>query len=219
MKPTLIVLAKDPAPGRVKTRLAATMGDHAAAAIYRAMVADVMEALSAATAQWTVELHLDRYSEFYERFSLPVTLQAQGDLGAKLHSCLSGALERGAPFVTAIGSDAPALQLDWLNSLSQSPADVTLGPTEDGGFWGIQARRTSPRMFDGVRWSTASASADTVKAVQLAGLSTAFGALGWDIDEAPDLDRAAQSADLGKYTASAMEEWRRGRAGSQALLP
>ena len=99
-----------------------------------------------------------------------------------------------------VGSDAPAVTEAHLREILDSPADVTLGPTEDGGYYAIACRRVDPRMFDGVRWSTEHTLADTVRAAEACGLTVAFGRECWDIDSPGDLER-----------------WR--AAGRDALLP
>lgn len=213
MKPLVVVLAKDPVPGRVKTRLGASIGDTAATEIYRAMVTDLLEMWMQREWPWDVEIHLDRQSSFYRSFPFPLALQVGADLGEKLYHCLSNGLARGARSVTVIGSDAPALRPEWLAQLQRCEADVALGPTEDGGFWGIQAVRTSPSMFRNVRWSTETALADTVNAAREAGLSVAFGPQGWDVDTEADLDRLIVSGCAGPRTAVALGEWRDSREG------
>ncbi len=208
MKPLVIVLAKDPLPGRVKTRLGAFIGNSAAAEIYRAMVTDLLEMWMRQEWPWDVEIHVDRLSGFYERFPLAVALQVGADLGEKLYHCLSNGLARGASAVTVIGSDSPALCPEWVAQLGECDADVALGPTEDGGYWGIQARRTSPSMFRNVRWSTDTALADTVNAAREAGLSTACGPMGWDVDTEADLARLIRSGCAGPHTAVALAAYR-----------
>ncbi|MCC7342725.1 MAG: glycosyltransferase [Bryobacterales bacterium] len=212
MKPLVVVLAKDPVAGRVKTRLGATIGDAIAAEIYRAMVTDLLEMWMQRAWPWDLEIHLDRPSSFYARFPFARALQVGADLGEKLYHSLSNGLARGASAVTVIGSDAPALRPEWLAGLHECKADVALGPTDDGGYWGIQAVRTSPRMFENVRWSTNTALADTVSAARSAGLSTALGPEGWDVDTEADLDRLIDSGCAGPRTAAILSEWRQ-RAG------
>ena len=208
MKPLVIVLAKDPLPGRVKTRLGAFIGNSAAAEIYRAMLTDLLEMWMQREWPWDVEIHVDRQSSFFEGFPFTRFPQVGTDLGEKLYHCLSDGLERGASAVTVIGSDSPALCADWVAKLGECDADVALGPTEDGGYWGIRAVKTAPAMFRNVRWSTDTALADTVNAAREAGLSTACGPMGWDVDTETDLARLIRSGCAGPHTAVALAAWR-----------
>jgi rSAM/selenodomain-associated transferase 1 len=199
MKPLLVVFARDPEPGRVKTRLAATIGFEQATSFYTAMVTDLLEMWMQQAASWNIEIHLDCHSFFYERFGFPTRVQQGEGLGDKIYHSLFNGLRGSRPAVALIGSDAPALRPEWLESLIAQPEDVVLGPTDDGGFWGILARRMVPAMFDGVRWSTAHTLNDTADACRSAGLSVGFGVQGWDVDEARDLARLRREGAPGPH--------------------
>jgi hypothetical protein len=71
--------------------------------------------------------------------------------------------------------------------LLNSDADVAFGPALDGGYYGIACREIRPLMFDGVRWSTADALHDTVRAVERCGLSHVLGPKWFDVDRPEDL--------------------------------
>lgn len=199
MKPLLVVFARDPEPGRVKTRLAATIGSEQATSFYTAMVTDLLSMGMQQKASWDIEIHLDRHSFFYERFGFPTHPQRGEGLGDKIYHSLFNGLRASRPAVAVIGSDAPALRPEWLESLVAQPEDVVLGPTDDGGFWGILARRMVPPMFHGVRWSTAQTLSDTAHACRSAGLSVGFGVQGWDVDEARDLARLQREGAPGPH--------------------
>jgi rSAM/selenodomain-associated transferase 1 len=199
MKPLLVVFARDPEPGRVKTRLAAAIGAVPANAFYTAMVSDLLSMWMQQGTSWNIEIHLDRHSFFYERFGFPTLLQQGEGLGDKLYHCLFNGLAQSNPAVAIIGSDAPTLRPEWLESLIAQPDDVVLGPTDDGGFWGILARRVVPTMFDAVRWSSAATLDDTARACSSAGLSVGFGVQGWDVDEARDLARLRRDGAPGPH--------------------
>ena len=71
-----------------------------------------------------------------------------------------------------------------------SSTDVTLGPTEDGGYYAIAARVPLPdAVFAGVRWSSEDTLADTVRAAETCGLTVGFGQRCWDVDSPEDLAR------------------------------
>jgi peroxiredoxin Q/BCP len=86
-----------------------------------------------------------------------------------------------------LGSDSPTVPDAHIQAMLATTADVTLAPTEDGGYWAIAAHRTHPEMFAGVRWSTADTLTDTEAACRAVGLSTARGPAWFDIDEPADL--------------------------------
>ena len=89
-----------------------------------------------------------------------------------------------------VGSDAPTLPAEHLQEILESPSDVTLGPTEDGGYYAIACRMPLPdAVFRGVRWSTEHTLGDTVHAAKECGLTVGLGREWWDVDTPEDLER------------------------------
>src|SRR5260370_5799782 len=109
---------------------------------------------------------------------------------------LSKALARGREQVCIVGSDAPTLPPTHLPALLSSPADVALGPCEDGGYYAIACRRTHAAMFQGVQWSSADALSQTECAARACGLSVERGPSWYDVDRPEDLSRLLHDADL-----------------------
>lgn len=188
MLPAIAVFAKAPLPGRVKTRLAAALGEWEAARQSERMTATLLERLLASQA-WDVELHTDIPSDAWNRFSVTTRLQAAGDLGARMLHALQAGLAAGRERMLIVGGDVPTVPLDYLSELLAADADVCLGPAEDGGYYAICCRRTDAAMFDGVAWSTARACEMTAAACRRAGLSVYLGREWFDIDEPLDLAR------------------------------
>lgn len=175
-------------PGRVKTRLAVRLGMEGAAAVYTMFVRLLLHRLPTIT---DCELHLDMPTDAFAGSQVSVRMQGQGNIGERMYFALEQALGENRPVAAIIGSDAPTLPDSAIANLLNIDADIALGPAEDGGYWGIAARRTHPKMFEGVRWSTAHALEDTEAACRAAGLSVVRGDLWFDVDEPEDLDRVA----------------------------
>ncbi len=205
MPPVIIVFAKAPVPGRVKTRLVGSITPEQAAALHTAFVADTLENLAECG---EVELHTDIPTDSWLEAAVPRAPQAAGDLGARMFHALRSALREGRPQAIVAGSDSPALPAGHIGLLLESNADVALGPTEDGGYYAIACRRVDPRMFDGVEWSGPRALAQTVEAAARCGLSVAIGEMWYDVDEPRDLDRLAGEARLPRHTAAALASLR-----------
>lgn len=205
MLPLIILFAKAPAPGRVKTRLSPAIGPAAAAELHRAFVLDMIESLLPLSKTADLELSTDVSTPAWRDVSVTRSLQTGGDLGARLYHALSRALRLGRPRAVVLGSDSPTLPPDAVEELLAAGADVALGPTEDGGYYGIACQRVHPEMFAGVRWSTPHTLADTVKAVRRCGLSVAFGPPWFDVDEPSDLERLRQLPELPRHTAAWFE--------------
>jgi rSAM/selenodomain-associated transferase 1 len=184
VQPLVIVFAKAPIPGQVKTRLLSRLTALQAARLHEQFVSRTLDIVSHFR---SVELHTDVETSAWPQFPGPRRLQTSGDLGQRLYHVLQSA-RPDAP-VLVLGSDAPTLPYAHLTSLLDTGCEIALGPAEDGGYYAIAARRTHPGMFQGVRWSTPSAFADTRAACQHCGLTVGTGPLWWDVDEPADLDR------------------------------
>lgn len=189
MRPVIIVFAKAPRPGAVKTRLQPRLTPAAAAALHTTFVRVVFDSLQPLAGLADIRLMTDVSTDAWPEITVPRRLQREGNLGLRLFHALSESLDEGAPQAMVLGSDSPTLPITHVQALLQATSDVALGPTEDGGYYGIACRRTYPAMFDNVRWSTAHACSDTVQAATAAGLTVSLGPLWWDVDEPADLDR------------------------------
>lgn len=189
MFPVIQLFAKAPVPGRVKTRLQPVVSAVDAASLHRSFVADVLEGLEGFTGVADVELHVDVLTEDWPEFGVPRVLQYSGDLGERMRRAALGALEAGRPGVVILGSDSPGLPGEFVRELIESERDVTFGPSEDGGYWGIATRRVAEGMFDGVEWSTERALEQSVAACERCGLTVGLGREWFDVDSPADLVR------------------------------
>lgn len=191
MLPLIIVFAKAPRPGFVKTRLG--LEPTAAASLYIRFVKQALTTACSLMDEAEVELCLDAPCEAWSEFPIRRTLQKDGDLGIRLYAALERGLEAGHPKVVVVGSDSPTLPVDHLRWLVNCDADVALGPTIDGGYYGIGCRRVSSAMFNGIRWSSANALRDTLLSIGSCDLSSAIGPGWFDVDTPEDLLALRQS--------------------------
>jgi rSAM/selenodomain-associated transferase 1 len=180
MRRAILLFVKYPDKGKVKTRLAATVGDDRAVEIYRQLVATVCAQLPPSgttvaamydppgrmrdTEAWLQPLCSGR--------DLLIRPQAFGDLGVRLEEAFRGAFREGFTEAAAIGSDcvdiAPELFDETWTALETH--DVVLGPTTDGGYYLIALKGNHPELFRGISWSTETACEETVAAAEAAGL-------------------------------------------------
>jgi rSAM/selenodomain-associated transferase 1 len=200
MQPLVVLFAKVPVPGRVKTRLAKAIGDDAAALLHAAFLEDAI-ASARRLRGITVELHTDIP---WPDAPLPNHVQHSGDLGERMYAALEHGLRSGYSPVLILGTDIPTLPFPYVQSLISMSGDVLLGPTHDGGFYGIGARRIHPEMFANVDWGRASTLAATVSAVERSGLSVSLGPAWFDIDEPVDLERLRASPAVPEHTRAAL---------------
>ena len=195
--PALLIFAREPVAGQVKSRLAATIGAEAAANAYRELIDATLAYAVAARTQgiiaW-VELWCtpDPASPFFRelaaRNGITLRCQCEGDLGERMSGAIGDALAR-ASAALLIGTDCPALGVAGLASAAAALADgdVVLGPAEDGGFVLVGAR--VPVSFNGVRWSSLHTMHDTRAAFVRTGVRWSELPVSWDVDEPADVAR------------------------------
>lgn len=170
MKRCLVVFARAPVLGQVKRRLARGISPGAALAFYRRTLATVLRRV-ARDRRWrtVVAVTPDRSARPGRGWplQLPRVGQGRGDLGVRMARSLR-ARRTGA--VCIIGADIPGIEARhiWHAFRALAGADFVFGPAEDGGYWLVGSRRRPlPRdLFDGVRWSTPQALADTLVNLQ-----------------------------------------------------
>jgi rSAM/selenodomain-associated transferase 1 len=185
--PLIVLFAKAPAPGRVKTRLG--VDPRRAADLHSSFVRQTLVMLESLRGDADVELSTDEPTEAWRDFPVARSVQCAGQLGERIRAALEQALAAGRPKATVLGSDSPGLPAAHIRALLASPANACLGPVDDGGFYAIACSKTAPAMFQGVRWSTGAALSDTVKALTDCGLSVELGPAWFDIDRPEDLTR------------------------------
>ncbi len=162
---TLIIMAKAPVAGRVKTRLAQDIGTAPAAAFYRHTCQAVVSRLSQ-TKLWKTRLNIAPDTGVHDRFwprHIPRESQGDGDLGVRMHRAMQR--EQDGP-VVLVGTDIPEIRpadiADAFRILRNN--NVVFGPTPDGGYWlvGTASQRYLRGAFCKVRWSTEFALSDTI---------------------------------------------------------
>jgi rSAM/selenodomain-associated transferase 1 len=182
----VIVFARAPLAGKVKTRIAQRIGDAAAANLHRRLVRIALATARSARCG-TVELHVTRRHAFFRTLGVPVRLQRGADLGERMFRAL-----RHHRRVVLIGADCPALRaadISLATRLLAGGAHVVLAPAEDGGYALVAARRVTPAVFRGVAWGSARALAQTLENVVGAGLAYRLLGTVWDVDRPEDLER------------------------------
>ena len=202
LRPLFIIFAKAPVPGRVKTRLCPPLTANEASSLHVALVSDAVEMLFTLSDLADVELSTDVPTEIWNELAVARSIQSGGDLGMRLFHSLERGIATGRKVVTVLGSDSPGLPSAHLLELMNSAADVTLGPTADGGFYGISCRSVHRDMFDGVRWSSEHTLQDVVAAASASSLTVATGPDWFDIDVETDLLRLLKMPDLPNWTAT-----------------
>lgn len=200
--PCILFMVRWPRPGRTKTRIAQALGDETAAALYRAFVEDMLEALDGCGAQVAVwvdpaeDTHRVRAWLGEGRKYLP---QPEGDLGARMERAFQWAFCQGYGSAAALGSDLPHLTgkgaHQLVRLLRSEPALV--GPSPDGGYWtiGFSAARYTPGAFRNMPWSTPELLARTMGVLEP--LQPAILPELHDMDTAEDLRKLLEACPAG----------------------
>ena len=194
MNPCLAVMCKQPERGKVKTRIAAALGDDRAAEVYRCALHDTL-ALASSIADVS---HVLSYApptgnarRYFEQAAPDFALIPQQGvtLGERISGTLAPLLKNYSP-VVLIGSDSPDLPAELITrafEILRGPTDVVLGPANDGGYYLIGVQSLQPILFMGIDWSTALVAQQTRARAAEAGLRTADLPPWHDLDTVADL--------------------------------
>ena len=204
----VIVFAKAPEPGAVKTRLVPLLGAEGAAALHAKLVKRTLDTARAASFK-RIELHCapdaaDPFFRFCEgRYAVTLDAQVAGDLGKRMLSAFEKALATHA-CVLLVGTDCPALAARHLRQAEKAlrdGADAVFTPCEDGGYALIGLRRVDARLFDDIAWGGDSVMAETRSRLKQ---------LGWNWRELETLRDVDRPEDYARLVASRLLDARRG---------
>ncbi len=190
----IIVFAKAPIPGQVKSRLIADIGPQAAADVHQELLIHTLKTVTNAALS-PVELWCapDTQHPFFAtcRKQFAVTLHAQqgAGLGERMHHALS---QRDGVATVLMGSDIPSISADYLASALQAllgGEPWVIGPAEDGGYVLLGCRESNKRMFSGVAWGGEKVLSQTMMNAAACGISPFLLQTLWDVDNLADLER------------------------------
>jgi len=191
----VVIMAKEPAAGRTKTRLCPPLSPLEAAELSEALLLDTIDLVSRLTGVWLGVAVTPASAVAAFRVRVPhdaLVLAAEGeDIGACLSQITGQLLAEGASRVMAVNSDGPTLPPAYLEQARAllDHHDVVLGPSEDGGYYLVGLRHPAPGIFHGIAWSTARVMAQTLERAATLGLSVALLPPWYDVDTGADLER------------------------------
>lgn len=203
---SLVIFARVPEAGKVKTRIAAELGDEDALSAYRRLAELVIGAVQqAGTYSVTVSYTPDGGGRTMGEWlgpSVGLRPQGGGDLGTRMAAAIAHAMQLGAQGVVVIGTDCPDVTGSVIEHAFDrlTTADVVLGPASDGGYYLIGMTRLHLPLFERVPWSSERTLRVTLERARAIGLSVALLEERRDIDTADDwrawLARRAQIESL-----------------------
>lgn len=195
-KNLLIVYARQPEPGKVKTRLSAAIGTESACDIYLRFMDTLMDRIAILP---DIHIRIDyepdtaQAQEYFHAHYPNAHLSAQtpGDLGERMLQSFHEGFSEGYAKVCLIGTDIPDVPMQHITQAYQllDSHDLVLGPSRDGGYYLIAMKAAHRELFDGFRWSTGSVLDETLDRAREAALDTALVPPWDDVDDIEGLER------------------------------
>ena len=197
----LLIFAKAPKPGKVKTRLLAAVSAEVAAALHAACIADTLR-IARGLRGCDVLLFAAGGAEYFRELvqeqkiatRVQVFPQRGEQLGARLENAFRKSFRKGYREVVVIGTDTPWMRAGRLRAAfaALQGSDVVIGPAEDGGYYLLGMRTMMPGIFRGIPWSTARVLKLTLGVAERLNLHAKLLPQDFDLDRPEDLRGAVR---------------------------
>lgn len=193
-KKGLILFAKAPQPGRVKTRLVPQLSAEQASGLYQAFVMDLVSAtgrLKGITRIMACDpaRHHPFFDSIAHRFGMKLIDQQGANLGERMKNAINAAHRLKLGPVVIIGTDSPTLPMEFVRQAFGvlHSRELVLGPSCDGGYYLIGCGKRIPPVFEGIPWGTDRVLAMTLKRITDLKLQCALLPFWYDVDHVEDL--------------------------------
>ena len=209
----MILFARYPVPGKVKTRLIPALGDEGAAALHRRLVLRTLRTAHVLCQSQNVQLEIrfagddENEMQHWLGDGWLCRPQCEGNLGQRMAGALADSFREGSPATVIVGSDCPALTpavlSDAFAALNANP--VVFGPATDGGYYLIGLTRLVPELFQGDAWGTETVLAESLRTLERSDIRHSLLKPLDDLDRPEDLDVwrkivDAENADLSRVS-------------------
>ena len=211
----ILLFVKYPAAGRVKSRLARSLGPEVAARLYKRFVGDVVEMLDGTGR--VVRVYCDPYESVanYARWiggGHEFIHQTGGDIGERMRNAFEETFAAGYKRAVLIGSDIPDMPADFLNDAFarlNNGSGAILGPSSDGGYYliGFSAESFYAEAFSDISWSTENVISQTRAKLEKNGTNTALLPTWLDVDTVDDLNELVKRNKGGEFASSQTMEF------------
>lgn len=188
----LIIFVRNPVLGKVKTRLAATVGNAKALDIYRQLLQHTHDITQALTCHKFVFYADDlQLNDLWENDPYNKQLQQGNDLGARMGNAFSSLFSKGYKSICIIGSDCITLGSGIIEEafMQLQNYDAVIGPSLDGGYYLLGMNNLVAGIFDNKNWSTDKVLPDTLSSISAQGLNCFLLAALSDIDNEEDWEK------------------------------
>jgi rSAM/selenodomain-associated transferase 1 len=190
IKQALLIFTKNPEAGKVKTRLAATIGNEAALAVYKQLLSHTVEITNYLLVDKFVfySNHID-HEDIWVNDCYFKEVQAGAGLGERMKNAFTSIFQKDYNKIVIIGTDCPGINAGIImNAFAYLDShDVVIGPAEDGGYYLLGMKQLYPELFENVNWSTSTVFDETTIKCAKLGLNCYLLPVLKDIDEEKDL--------------------------------
>lgn len=185
-----MIFVKNPEKGKVKTRLAATIGEDNAFKVYEDLLK--FTHLMVKNIGVKKQVHYSRFinrKDLWEAQNFEKVMQTSGELGERMKAAFKKGFENGFKKIVIIGSDCPELTQEILKNAFKAleKSDTVIGPADDGGYYLLGMNSLFPFLFNNKKWSTSTVFNDTINDVHSHKLTCAILPTLSDIDREEDL--------------------------------
>ena len=196
MNNLLIIFAKEPVSGKVKTRLIPEIGPDKALSLYSELLSDTLKVASNSCIE---EIHLYLHGDtrnnsiqnLVKQYGVKVCSQSGDNLGERMLNAFKNSLT-DFKRVIIIGTDCPSLELDDIsqaNNALDGDVDIVLGPAEDGGYYLIGLKQDFDFLFKNIEWGSGQVLSETLELINQRSLNYHLLQTRWDLDRPSDLKR------------------------------
>jgi len=188
----LVLFARDPVPGKVKTRLGPLLDAETICNLYTRFLDDSLDKLRRVNeADGFVGVYPALETGYFNHpgdlASVSVFVQQGEDLGERMRNAFVEGFARGYRRVVIVGSDSPSLPVEYIRMAFRSEKDVVLGPATDGGYYLIGMKGRMVEVFDGIEWGGDRVLSDTLVRIKAAGVGIEALPVWYDVDRPEDL--------------------------------
>lgn len=201
-KNALVLVARVPEKGKVKTRLSPFLSEDDIVTLYTNFLADTSGKMMSVDAEKVIGYYSETESDFfYEKFpDFRIIIQGGCDLGERLKNLFKALFDEDFKAVVAIGADTPHILPSFLKKafeVLENSHDAVIGPSDDGGYYLIGVNKFVPEIFEGLNWGGKDVFDTTLEKCRFEGLITYVMDKFYDLDRPEDLMKLLNSSDKG----------------------
>ncbi len=208
MKRAIIIMAKVPEAGKVKTRLQPFLTPEQSAELADCLLQDTISKAKQAKNKLIIAYSPPEQRDYFDSFhNINLLAQNGNDLGERMFNAFEFAFRENSDSVVMIGTDSPTFPPEFIEKAFEylQQKDAVLGETEDGGFYLIGLRKLDKRIFENVEWSSAKTCLQTKNNLEKLEFSLAELPIWYDVDEPKDLERLREDEYLQEFAPKSAE--------------